>query len=127
MLTIIIAVNLIVLPFLSNAAEHLVCIYSAYKGNLPLAIAMLTTSVIQMLGFVQPANVIFATALGGEHRRYPLDLGDYPLIYTIGSALVWLMFVEREQMTDATKGTVLACGFVTATFFVFQIPATAAA
>ena len=61
--------GIIVLPFVSNAAEHSSAIIFAWKGKMDVAIGIALGSAMQIILFVYPVIILFAWVVG-----YPLTL-----------------------------------------------------
>lgn len=113
-------ITLIVIPIISNAAEHTTAVVVASKGKFDLAMSVAVGSCIQIALFVIPVLVIVAWGLGK-----PLTLFFDPLeTLCLFLSVIVVKFAIEDGRTHWMSGTVLVAVYILIAICFWYYPET---
>lgn len=113
-------ITLIVIPIISNAAEHTTAVVVASKGKFDLAMSVAVGSCIQIALFVIPVLVIVAWGLGK-----PLTLFFDPLeTLCLFLSVIIVKFAIEDGRTHWMSGTVLVAVYILIAICFWYYPET---
>ncbi|KAH8827613.1 Sodium/calcium exchanger protein-domain-containing protein [Flagelloscypha sp. PMI_526] len=112
--------TLIIIPVISNAAEHTTAVVVASKGKFDLAMGVAVGSCIQIALFIIPVLVLVGWVMGK-----PLTLLFDPLeILVLFFSVLLVKFAVEDGRSHWMSGTVLVCVYVLIALSFWNFPET---